>query len=259
MWDWIGKAHELNRIGQQFAMVTVVDTKGSSPRDAGAKMVVLPNGSFFGTIGGGQLEHLAIEDAVQALAESVSGHKKYPLCFRAGQCCGGGVEVYIELVGVNPQLYIFGAGHVGQALANVMQGTPFRVHLIDERKEWIDAPLAAGTTDTVIRHHTGPKQFLKDMRPDRHWSYVIVMTHDHFLDLDLISELAVMPARFIGLIGSRNKWQKFTQRLTHLGVDQDAMNRIECPVGIPFGGKTPAEIAISIGGRLLQVFHETGI
>lgn len=257
MWDWIGKANDLNLLGRQFALVTVVDTKGSSPRDSGAKMIVLADGAFHGTIGGGQLEHLAIEDAVQALAESSSGTKKYPLCFRAGQCCGGGVEVYIELVGISPQLYIFGAGHVGQALTRVMVGTPFRVHLIDERKEWIDLRESEGASAAVSRHLECPKKFLQQMKADRNWTYVVVMTHDHFLDLDLIGQLAVMPAKFIGLIGSQNKWQKFTQRLIHLGVNQDAINRIECPVGIHLGGKTPAEISISIGARLLQVFHET--
>lgn len=235
-------------------MVTVVDTKGSSPRDAGAKMIVLPNGDFFGTIGGGQLEHLAIQDAVEALAESVSGRKKYPLCFRAGQCCGGGVEVYIELAGVSPQLYIFGAGHVGQALAQTMSGTPFQIHLIDERPEWTARTPGSG----IIVHQEDPKKFLNSAGFDRHWSYIVVMTHDHFLDLDLIGKLAEMPARFLGLIGSRNKWEKFTQRLEHLGLGPDAINRIECPVGLPLGGKAPAEIAISIGARLLQVLHESG-
>lgn len=257
MWDWIGKSQELRNQGRQFALVTIVDTKGSSPRDAGAKMIVLLDGSFFGTIGGGQLEHLAIEDAVQALAESVNGSKKYPLCFRAGQCCGGGVEVYIELIGVCPQLYIFGAGHVGQSVAKVMQGTPFQVHLIDERAEWVRSTDTV-SKDSVVRHEINPKKFLESFKSDRQWSYVVVMTHDHFLDLDLIASLSEMPARFLGLIGSKNKWEKFTQRLKHLGVSDDGINRIECPVGIPFGGKTPAEIAISIGARLLQVFHETG-
>jgi xanthine dehydrogenase accessory factor len=254
MWNWIGKAHELSSAGQRFAMVTVVDTKGSSPRDAGAKMIVLPDGAFFGTIGGGQLEHLAIQDAVEALAESVSGRKKYPLCFRAGQCCGGGVEVYIELAGVCPQLYIFGAGHVGQALAQTMTGTPFQIHLIDERAEWVARVPGSG----VIVHQEDPRKFLATAGFDRHWSYIVVMTHDHFLDLDLIAKLAEMPARFLGLIGSRNKWEKFTQRLEHLGLGPDAVNRIECPVGLSLGGKAPAEIAISIGARLLQVLHESG-
>lgn len=257
MWDWIGKANELNRTGSQFALVTVVDTKGSSPRDAGAKMIVLADGKFHGTIGGGQLEHLAIEDAVQALSESASGTKKYPLCFRAGQCCGGGVEVYIELVGISPQLYIFGAGHVGQALARTMQGTPFRVHLVDERKEWIDLRGTDASAEMIDRHLECPKKYLKQLQTDRHRTYIVVMTHDHFLDLDLISKIAELPAKFIGLIGSQNKWQKFTQRLVHLGLNPDAISRVECPVGLHLGGKTPAEISISIGARLLQVFHET--
>lgn len=253
MWNWIAKAHELSSEGKRFAMVTAVDTKGSSPRDAGAKMIVLPDGAFFGTIGGGQLEHLAIQDAVDALAESISGRKKYPLCFRAGQCCGGGVEVYIELVGISPQLYIFGAGHVGQALAQVMRGTPFQVHLIDGRAEWVNQ----GSPGGILRHHSDPKAMLAAMEFDRNWSYVIVMTHDHFLDLDLIAALAEKPARFIGLIGSKTKWEKFQQRLAHLQINEDAVSRIECPVGIPLGGKAPSEIAISIGARLLQVLHET--
>jgi xanthine dehydrogenase accessory factor len=137
-----------------------------------------------------------------------------------------------------------------------MQGTQFQIHLIDERSEWVHSTETV-SKDSVIRHQENPKAFLESFKSDRQWSYVLVMTHDHFLDLDLIAKLSEMPARFLGLIGSKNKWEKFTQRLKHLSISDDAINRIECPVGIPFGGKAPAEIAISIGARLLQVFHET--
>ena len=140
MWNWIEKSAELEQSGEQFAIVTITQCKGSSPREVGAKMIVLPSGDFFGTIGGGNLEKIAISDALECLEKSKSKHLPYPLCFRTGQCCGGAVEVFIEIQGMQPRLYIFGAGHVGQAVAQVMVGTGFAIQMIDDRAEWIESP-----------------------------------------------------------------------------------------------------------------------
>lgn len=253
MWDWIGKAHELKTRGAPFALVTVTSTKGSTPRDPGAKMIVEADGHFHGTIGGGQLERLVLDDARRALSEAISKPRSYPLCFRTGQCCGGAEDVYIEIVGLGPILYLFGAGHVGRSLAETLVGTPFQVHVIDERPEWNDA---SALPQGVVRHVVEPRGFLEDATFDRERTYVVVMTHEHQLDQDLIGDVIRRPARFIGLIGSETKWQRFQQRLTAAGAGPDELARVACPIGVGVFGKAPREVAISAAAQLLKLHHE---
>ncbi len=245
-WDWLEKAAELKRLREVFVVVTLIAVKGSTPRAPGAKLLVLPDGRFFGTIGGGQLEHLLIEDAKKALHDAKAGPSSYPLCFRTGQCCGGAVDAFFEIVGLGPELYVFGGGHVGQALKETLVGTPFAVELVDSRAEWVARPL-------------DPLQFLETARWDRERTYALVMTHDHALDLALVAALVTKPARFIGLIGSATKWDRFQQRLKAMGVGPDAIQRVHCPIGVGDLGKAPREVAISAAAQLLAVHHETAI
>lgn len=262
-WSWIEKAGELSAQGLPFALVTLIACKGSAPRAPGAKMIVTLGGSgdgkgpgtFYGTIGGGRLEELVIEDARKCLAEAVSRPSNYPLCFRTGQCCGGAVEVFVEIMGVGPMLYLFGAGHVGQAVCQTLQGTPFTVHVIDQRTEWTQhADLPVG----VVRHEEPWTDFVRSARWDKSRVYVAVMTHDHQLDLDIVRDVIERPARFIGLIGSETKWNRFRQRLAAASASDDAVARVHCPIGLPIGGKAPREVAISVASQLLQLHHEAG-
>jgi xanthine dehydrogenase accessory factor len=249
LWDWLRKAGELDAAGVPFALVTVVDVKGSAPRAAGAKLIVTASGDWYGTVGGGQLERLILDDARKALDQAISAPRRYPLCLRTGQCCGGAVDVFIEIVGLGPLLYVFGAGHVGQALCSTLAGTPFTVHVIDERPEWREHPgLPAG----VRRHGEGWRAFLDAATWDAERTYAAVMTHDHQIDLDIVHALLAKPARFLGLIGSATKWQRFQQRLAGLGAPPQAIARLHCPIGRPTGGKAPREVAISVAADLLE-------
>jgi xanthine dehydrogenase accessory factor len=248
-WDWLRKASELDAAGVPFALVTVVDVKGSAPRAAGAKLIVTGSGDWYGTVGGGQLERLILADARKALDEAVSAPRRYPLCLRTGQCCGGAVDIFIEIMGVGPLLYVFGAGHVGQALCSTLAGTPFTLHVVDERSEWREhAALPVG----VRRHGEGWRAFMASATWDAQRVYAAVMTHDHQEDLEIVQALVEKPARFIGLIGSATKWERFQQRLAGLGVPTERIARIHCPIGRPTGGKAPREVAISVAADLLE-------
>src|SRR5580704_14247371 len=139
MWNWLHKLEELAERATPAALVTVVRCTGSTPAAPGAKMIVLGDGTLFGTIGGGHLEQLAVQDACACLVSGESKVFRYPLGATAGQCCGGVVETFVEALNAAPQLVLFGAGHVGQALCRVLVGTPFVVHAVDERDEWSSA------------------------------------------------------------------------------------------------------------------------
>lgn len=130
MWNWVDKLVELKN--QPLALATIAHVKGSAPRNEGAKVIVLSDGTFFGTIGGGNLEKQVLEDAQRYLKEDRTQSIHYTLCESTGQCCGGVVDVLIEVLNMNPKVYIFGAGHVGQALCRTLVGTIFAVHAIDQ-------------------------------------------------------------------------------------------------------------------------------
>lgn len=248
MWNWLAKAQELDARGETFALVTVVATKGSTPAAAGAKMIVTASGEAHGTVGGGQLEAQAIADARDCLAKAISAPRTYPLCMRMGQCCGGTADVFIEIVALHPELYLFGAGHVGTALAQVLEGTAFRVHVIDQRREWLDAPaMPVG----VVRHALDYRDFFNRAAFSAERTFVAVMTPDHQLDLEIVHAALAKPTRFLGLIGSATKWARFRQQLVAMGDAAGDLGRVHCPIGIASLGKAPREVAVSIAAQLL--------
>lgn len=253
MTDWVLRLEALCREGTKVAVVTVVAVSGSAPREPGAKMLVLADGSIHGTIGGGQLELLAISDARAALADGRPRQVRYPLGAKAGQCCGGVVDLFLEPVNHGPRLYVFGAGHVGQAVANALVGTPFTVHLVDEREAWVNSSeVRAG----VRRHCVEWDDFAREARWDAALTYAAVMTHRHDLDQQIIAWAVEQPAKYLGLIGSEAKWRQFRRRLLARGVAPARLDRVHCPIGLPLGGgKAPQEVAISVAAELLRIHH----
>jgi xanthine dehydrogenase accessory factor len=252
MWNWVAELEEHRRAGQPLALVTVAHSSGSTPRDLGARMLVLPDGRISGTIGGGNLEFQAIKDALGCLKSGESRAIKYPLGAKTGQCCGGVVDLLIEPLNAGPRLYLFGAGHVAQAICKTLSGTPFAVHLIDDRLEWVEAP---GLPSEVIRFRGDWDEFAVQARWDAENTYVAIMTHRHDLDLAIVDGLLAKPCRYLGLIGSAAKWARFRQRLLNKGVSEETLGRVRSPVGLRLGGKAPQEIAISFAAELLRLHY----
>ncbi len=252
MWDWITALYELRCEGKPAVFVTVSGVSGSTPREPGAKMIVLPDGTIQGTIGGGQIEQHAIRDALDCLAKLAGGSFEYPLTATSGQCCGGTMELLMEVVNANPQLYIYGAGHVGQALCRVLANTVFVAHVIDRRPEWIAHP---EMPTHVIRHEKAWQEFNESAVWDQERTYVAIMTPDHAEDFEIVAELLNRPLRYLGLIGSRAKWTRFQRSLLDQGFQQSQLDVVKCPIGVGDTGKAPAEIAISIAAELLRDYH----
>jgi xanthine dehydrogenase accessory factor len=257
MWNWISKLEELRREGKPVVAVTVTQCTASTPRETGAKMLVLGDGKFLGTIGGGNLEALALEEAAKCLQLGNSKTVRYPLGAKTGQCCGGIVELLFEVLNDGPALYLFGAGHVGQAVCHTLAGTPFTVHLIDERGDWVNSPLLP---PEVIRHEGDWETFVTEARWDARKTYVAIMTFRHDVDERIVEALLrqARPLRYLGLIGSESKWERFKQRLAARAITPEQLETVHCPIGLSLGGgKAPAEIAISVGAELLQTYYRT--
>jgi xanthine dehydrogenase accessory factor len=254
MFSWVGELEKHRLAGQPLALVTVTHSSGSTPREIGARMLVLPDGRISGTIGGGNLEFQAIKDALECLRTEQARSIKYPLGARTGQCCGGVVDLLIEPLNSGPRLYLFGAGHVAQAVCRTLSGTPFSVHLIDDREEWVEAE---GLPPDVIRFRGDWDEFADQARWDPKKTYCAIMTHRHDLDLQIVEGLLSRPCRYLGLIGSRAKGTRFRQRLLLKGVSEESLARVRSPIGLRLGGKMPQEIAISLAAELLQLHHGT--
>jgi xanthine dehydrogenase accessory factor len=248
---WLDALAAAERDAQAAVLVTVLVAKGSTPREAGAKMVVSAEG-IVGTIGGGNLEHQCEVAARAMLAEGADGvhTRAFPLGPELGQCCGGHVSVLFEIIRP-PRLHValFGAGHVGKALAKILADLPCRVTWIDSRPEALPANLPA----TVVPLRTTPPAQAVEALPSG--TVVVIMTHDHQLDFDIAATALRRPdLRAVGLIGSDTKRARFSGRLLRQGLSREAIDRLICPIGLPgIEGKEPAVVAVSVAAQLLQL------
>ncbi|MEJ7688777.1 MAG: xanthine dehydrogenase accessory protein XdhC [Variovorax sp.] len=252
--------------GEAGVLVRVERTAGSAPREAGTWMAVWPR-CITGTIGGGQLEFQAIEEARAWLAggPAIDGARRYPLGPSLGQCCGGVVflsfrridapdakALQAELLAQLSPVALFGGGHVGAALARLLSNLPFAVRWIDSRDGVFPAALPA----QIECEHSEPVQdAVAQLAPG---SRVLIMSFSHAEDLDIvIACLKRLRDRddlpYVGLIGSETKWATFRHRLETRGFTEVELARITCPIGIPgIAGKEPEVIAVAVAAQLLQ-------
>jgi len=213
-------------------------------------MVVTANG-IIGTVGGGALEKRVVEDAHHLLStpgRSVSVVSVH-LVRDLAMCCGGKMSVFLEKVEPEPTLWVFGAGHVGTALAPLASQAGFNVSVVDARDEW-NAPSRFPDDVTVI--NADPEDHIKATPPQEN-DFVVIVTHDHSLDESLIRRLADHPLFFLGMIGSQGKWLRFVSRLTARGLSDESIHRVQCPVGLDIGAQTPIEIAVSIVAQMISI------
>ncbi|HUQ37890.1 MAG TPA: xanthine dehydrogenase accessory protein XdhC [Aestuariivirga sp.] len=280
---WAHVAKALDAHGT-CAMISVVRVEGSTPREAGARIVVTPLG-FHGTIGGGTLEWQAIAKA-QALLGKPTQHKLsvHSLGPDLGQCCGGRVELVTEVFAREDvvvakefaareetglfavtgrilapdfceqfgdsirKLYLFGAGHVGRALILALAPLPFDVIWIDPRE---GAFPAAVPSNVVTIQSENPAGEIADAPPG---SFALVMTHSHPLDLEIIDAVLRSPRfAYAGLIGSATKRARFSKRLREAGVAESRIEELVCPIGISsIKSKHPSAIAAATAVQLLE-------
>ena len=251
MANWLAALRDLEQAGTPAVLVTLLAVRGSTPREAGCKMVVTEAGGE-GTIGGGNLEFQSIAVARELLGRETSGPelREFPLGPALGQCCGGHATVLFEAVRpASWHVALFGAGHVGRALVPLLGTLGCRVSWIDARDDAFPAHVPANVT---CLHDASPVRRAAALPAG---SCVLVMTHDHALDFDIVAAALPRPELpFVGLIGSETKRARFVSRLARRGLPATAIRRLTCPIGVPgAGGKAPAEIAVAVAAQLLQV------
>ena len=251
--DWIAVLHRLREQRHSCVLITVLSERGSVPRDSGSKMVVTAHETFL-TIGGGHLEFQCIRQARELLTAGASSPhcEDFSLGARLGQCCGGMTRILFEpLLQQQPAIYVFGAGHVGQALVNLLATLPCHVHWIDSRAGQF-AQVPPGVTPLQ------PEDPIDCVASAPAASYFVVMTHHHPLDLALCEAILKRgDFHYAGVIGSQTKAQRFRYRLEGKGVNSALLSRLRCPIGLPeVTGKLPAEIAIAVAGEIISVYQQ---
>ncbi|MBT8766363.1 xanthine dehydrogenase accessory protein XdhC [Metapseudomonas boanensis] len=251
--SWISTLADLQQRGEPCVLVTIIEERGSTPRNAGSKMVVTAD-RIFETIGGGHLEFKAMGIAREMLESRSQDTRleRFSLGASLGQCCGGATVVLFEPMG-QPQAHIavFGAGHVGRALVPLLASLPCKVRWIDSRENEFPEQIPAGV-EKVIN-----EEVIDEIADMPAGSYYIVMTHNHQLDLELTAEILKRnDFAYFGLIGSKTKRVKFEHRLRERGFQADVVQRMRCPMGIAeVKGKLPVEIAISIAGEVVATYN----
>jgi xanthine dehydrogenase accessory factor len=254
--------------GVAAIVVRVVAVQGSAPREAGARMVVTATEAA-GTIGGGHLELQALHAARDMLraGDTSAREARFALGPALGQCCGGAVALRWERLSravladwppIVPRLHLqlYGAGHVGRAIAALCASLDeFSVEWIDEREDAFPVALAPGAPWPAHIHRVGVDAVDGEVRHAPPGACYLVLTHSHDLDLRIVEAvLRRGDFAFAGLIGSQSKRARFAHRLQARGIGAEAVARLACPIGVPgIAGKAPGVIAVSAVAQLLQV------
>ncbi len=250
---------DLERKRSSFALCTVVGFHGSTPRKPGAKMIVIDNnepcGSIIGTIGGGAIEHHIRQKAISAIREQASRLVTTSLRNELGMCCGGEMSVFIDTIKTNPPFICFGAGHIAQELCPLMTNLGFMSHVVDKREELLNLP----TFEKASARHNDTSIFSLNDLPFFIDSFVVVTTHDHELDQQIIEGVLTKPFRYLALVGSERKALMTKKRLRAKGFSAHQIDRIQCPAGLAIRASTPAEIALSIAAQMIQVKNDDEI
>ncbi|MCK5053735.1 MAG: XdhC family protein [Anaerolineales bacterium] len=243
---------ELENRGGAAALATVIRTQGAVPRRAGSKMIIFPDGRIDGTIGGGEMESRVIAEALESLGEGVTRTIVYS--FRDPEkgdvgVCGGEVEVFIEPIKANETIVIAGGGHVGKAIVHLAKWLGFRVVVADDRTDFAtpenlpDADAHFACSLKELPEHV-------DIHGD---TYLVLTTRGVDVDVDGLPALLETSAAYIGVIGSRRRWETTVKALLEQGVPEDKIARVTSPIGLELNAETPEEIAVSVLAQIIML------
>lgn len=238
--------------GRPVVLATVVDTRRSTPRHAGTKMLVYRDGSTTGTIGGGLLESRVTEEATASFRDGRPRMLEYSLVDPARGdpgICGGEVKVYLEPYMPPSTIYVVGCGHVGRTVVELAGWLGFRTVAIDDRPEFVSEE-ALPSADVRV---AGSVDDALQAEPVSEDASFVVVTRNADIDLKVLPRILETSARYIGVMGSQTRWRSTRARLREAGVADEALNRVHAPIGLDVNAETLEEIAVSIMAEVIRV------
>jgi len=243
------KAEELKTENKRAAICIVVETQGSTPRKQGSKMIVYADGAIYGSIGGGSVEKEVAEKAIGLIATGKPAKCVFSLEKDLGMHCGGSMEVYIEPINPSQKLFIFGAGHIGKAVASFAKDLDFSITIFDHRENIFDDKVF--TDFTCINNDYF--QAIDEAGFDEN-TFSVIVTPKHIFDEEILAKIAKKPHAYIGMIGSFRKVDLLKKRfLEEKILTSEELEQIDMPIGIKLRAETPQEIAICIVAKLIDV------
>lgn len=240
--------HEVYSREEPVVLITVVKTVGSNPQYVGARMLLLADGDWRGTIGGGRIESQVLQDAKRLLLEGGSPQLIHYNLQEIGMTCGGTMDFFLERIDPAPHLILFGGGHIAQPTAAFAAEVGFRVSVVEERLEWANPERFPKATI----HNLSFPDFLQDFHPHPN-HYLVMVSQGHAHDKIILERVIGGPQKYTGAIGSRQKAHKLWKELQQAGITEEQWASVYCPIGIAIGGQNPTEIAISIVAQLIQI------
>ncbi len=238
--------------GVRAASATVIGTKGSTPREIGAKMIVKEDGKIWGSIGGGCLEGEVWQEAMKVIGDGKPRTIHFDLTGKeaeeSGMICGGIMDLYLEPIAPLPKVFIFGGGHISQFLARTSNMVGFRVAVVDDRPQFASAERFPEAQEIVAEEFA---EALPKLKVNKN-SYLVIVTRGHAYDQEVLEWALATDARYIGMIGSRKKIQTIYKNLQGKGIPAEKLQRVHAPIGLNIGAQTPEEIAVAIVAEMIQ-------
>jgi xanthine dehydrogenase accessory factor len=244
---------EAQQAARPVILATVIRDRGSVPRHAGTKMLIYRDGSIVGTVGGGEMESRVIALAQQMITERL-GPRTIEYVFTDPSrgdpgVCGGQVELFLEPIMPQPTILIIGAGHCGQALAELADWLGYHVVVTDDRADLCNPDVIPHADEHIVT----PPHRIAEQAPIHTETYIAAVTRGVPLDVEMLPGLLATSAAYIGVMGSKRRWATAYKKLLEEGVDQTDLDRIHAPIGLELNAETPRQIAVSIMAEIIAV------
>lgn len=251
MQDIYEEVMKIKAEGKGAALATVIGTKGSTPREVGAKMLIQEDGKILGTIGGGCMEAEVWQEAMKVMAEETPRTIHLDLTGKqaeeSGMICGGIMDIYIEPLVPTPRVFIFGGGHISLFVARMSAMVGFQVVVVDDRPQFANKERFPEAEEVIAEEFPLALPKLKVNKS----SYLVIVTRGHSYDQEVLEWAVGTEARYIGMIGSRKKIQTVYQGLEEKGIPAAKFKLVHATIGLNIGALTPEEIAVAIVAEMI--------
>ncbi len=250
--DFYEEINKINAEGKSAAVATVIGTKGSTPREIGAKMLIREDGQMWGSIGGGCLEAEVWQEAMKVIREEKPHTIHFDLTGKNaeenGMVCGGIMDIFIEPIIPSPLVFLFGGGHISQFVARISSLAGFQIVVIDDRPQFANKGRFPEAREVIAGEFS---LVLPNLKVNKS-SYLVIVTRGHAYDQEVLEWAVNTSARYIGMIGSRKKIHTIYRRLEEKEIPPEKIKQVHSPIGLDIGAVTPEEIAVAIVAEMIQ-------